>query len=279
MTTIGALTKKIRIGTGVTAPIYRYHPAIIAQAFGTLGELFPGRIYLGLGTGEAMNEVPLGFNWPNFKVRVEMFKESVDIIKLLWKSTFVNYSGSYYKLKDANLYLKPGRIPIYIAASGKTIAKFAGGEADGFMTSGFKPNNITIPIIRSLLEAVKEGADNTGRNFYDIPKMGEFVFSYNEDHDKALKSISKLRAAMLPNAINDFVDPREMDRLAENVNPNEIEKYWLVTTDIEECIRCAEDLIRLGFNEIQFHSSSPDEDEIINKFSEKVLPYLKDSYS
>jgi len=181
---IGTSTKRIRIGTGVTAPIYRYHPVIVAQAFATLGELFPERVYVGLGTGEAMNEVPIGFNWPSFKVRFEMFKEAVKIIKMLWSSTFVNFDGKYFKLRNANLYVKPARkVPIYIAAHGKTTARFAGKEGDAYM-KGSKPLNL-----KPLLDAVKEGATEAGRSYEDMPKMIEFLFSYDEDHEKASNSI------------------------------------------------------------------------------------------
>lgn len=279
MSTIAASTTQAKIGTGVTAPIYRYHPAIVAQAFATLGELFPQRVYLGLGTGEAMNEVPLGFHWPNFRVRFEMFKEAIEVIKLLWSRPFVDYDGRYFKLRKANLYVRPLRkVPIYIAASGKNVAKYAGREGDAFMTFCFKPNDLTIPGYRLLLNAVKEGAEEAGRIYADIPKMAEFLVSYDEDYEEALNSVLKWRSARIPNVIGEVCDPREMDRLAADVNVGEFERLCLITTDIEQCIEHAEKLIQLGFNEIQFHSSSPDEDEFLDEFSKKALPYLTDKH-
>ncbi|MEM4312314.1 MAG: TIGR03557 family F420-dependent LLM class oxidoreductase [Nitrososphaerales archaeon] len=278
---IGSLTKKVRIGTGITAPIYRYHPAIIAQAFATLGQLFPKRIFLGLGTGEAMNEVPLGFEWPTFKVRYEMFKESLDIIKLLWSKVFVDYDGKYFKLRKANLYVKvEDKVPIYIAASGKTVARLAGKEGDGFMTVGTKLDDYRMSELKYLLEMVRQGAKEAERNYEDMPKMIEFVFSYNEIYEKALSSILKWRVGAVPGILNkNIYDPRELDKLGESVDIKNFEKSVFIATNIEECVKATEGFIKLGFNEIQFHSSSPDEDKFLEEFSKKGLPYLKDTYS
>ena len=119
-----AKTKNIRLGTGVTTPSIRYHPAIIAQSFATLAEMFPLRIFLGLGTGEAMNEIPLGLEWPHFKERAERLQEAIDVINLLWKGDFVTYTGKFFSLRNARLYTIPAKkIPIYVAASGPKVAK------------------------------------------------------------------------------------------------------------------------------------------------------------
>jgi coenzyme F420-dependent glucose-6-phosphate dehydrogenase len=117
-------TKRIRFVTGVTAPVYRYHPAIIAQAFASLDVLYPGRIGLGLGSGEAMNEVPLGFDWPRAKARLTRTREAIQIIRELWEGRnddgFVNFNGEYFLLRNAKLYTAPAkRIPIYMAAAGQ----------------------------------------------------------------------------------------------------------------------------------------------------------------
>ena len=155
-----ARTYSIKLGTSVTAPTFRYHPAIVAQTFATLGIMFPGRIMLGLGTGEAMNEIPLGYEWPSFKERVERLEEAVQIIKLLWSQEFVNYRGKYYRLKKARLYSKPEmKIPLYIAAFGATVAKLAGKYADGFITPSANQQHIR----DILFPAIADGARENGR--------------------------------------------------------------------------------------------------------------------
>src|SRR2546426_426249 len=105
-------TKRARIGTGVTTPINRYHPAIVAQAFATMATLHPGRVYLGLGTGEAMNEVPVGQRWPPFSERIERVEESIKIIRMLWSNGSISFTGKHFSITDAKLYLDHfGRIP------------------------------------------------------------------------------------------------------------------------------------------------------------------------
>ncbi|MEM2111829.1 MAG: TIGR03557 family F420-dependent LLM class oxidoreductase, partial [Candidatus Bathyarchaeia archaeon] len=130
-------TKKMEIGTSVTAPILRYHPALVAQAFATLSFMYSNRIFLGLGTGEALNESPLGYTWPSPSQRVEMLEEAIIMIKKLWNEEFVSFKGKYYRLKKANLYTKPDKPPkIYVAAGGPRVAELAGRMADGIiMTS------------------------------------------------------------------------------------------------------------------------------------------------
>jgi coenzyme F420-dependent glucose-6-phosphate dehydrogenase len=126
--------------TGVTAPIYRYHQAIIAQAFASLDVLYPGRIGLGLGSGESMNESPLGFDWPRAKARLTRTKEAIQIIKELWsrgkdEEGFMNFNGEYFPIRNAKLYTPPsGNIPVYMAATGKLATKIAAKYSDGLIT-------------------------------------------------------------------------------------------------------------------------------------------------
>src|SRR5215469_4837002 len=114
---LGARTKRIVMGTSVLTPTFRYHPAIVAQAFGTLGELFPGRVILGIGTGEAVNEVPAtGMAWPEAKERFARLRESVALMKKLWTEERVTFKGEYYKTENATVYDRPDRpVPIYVA--------------------------------------------------------------------------------------------------------------------------------------------------------------------
>ncbi len=272
-----AFTKQIRLGTGVTTPIYRYHPAIIAQAFATLDEMFPGRIYLGLGTGEAMNEMPFGLRWPSFRERAERLEEAVTIIKSLWNEGFLSFKGKHFVLRDTRLYTKPkAEIPIYIAASGPTVARMAGRFGDALMTSASVARDPDARL--KLFTAFAEGAEESGRDPERITKMVEMKISYDEDYDKALNALARWRSALIPNIIaKPILDPRELDRLSETVDKKKMENS--VCTSMEQCIKIVEELIGFGFNEVQVGSSSPDEEGFIRKFGGEALPYLKERYS
>ena len=136
---LGARTQRVVMGTSVLTPTFRYHPTMVAQAFGTLGAMFPGRVVLGVGTGESLNDVPAtGMVWPEFKERFARLRESVTLMRKLWTEQHVTFEGTYYRTKDATIYDRPPQpIPIYVAASGPQTAKYAGRAADGFIcTSG-----------------------------------------------------------------------------------------------------------------------------------------------
>ena len=270
----GAQTRSVRLGTAVTTPGWRYHPAIIAQAFATLGEMFPGRIFLGLGTGEAMNEVPLGFNWPGFKERAQRLEETIKIIKLLWKGDFITYAGKYLTLRDARLYTLPTKIvPIYVAASGPTVAKIAGMYGDAFMTAYTNSD-----LHRKLLASLREGTKEAQKPYEQMAKMVELKVSYDDDYEKALQSLSRWRNTRIPNVIGKRIhDPRELDRLGGAVDLKELAEF--VFTDMDSCIELVERAVEQGFNEVQVGSSSPDEEKFIEKFGKEALPYLREKYA
>jgi coenzyme F420-dependent glucose-6-phosphate dehydrogenase len=270
----GAKTKKVRLGTGVTTCIYRYHPAIVAQAFATLDELYPGRIFLGIGTGEAMNELPLGLSWPSFQERLDRTIEAIHIIKSLWKRDFVNFNGEYFKLREAHLYTSPmKKIPIYFAASGHKAAWAAGRFGDALMTIDADREHI-----HRIFASFEVGVKESGRRTEDMPRMVEMKISYDEDYEKALNSLSIWKATVIPEVFNRHIsDPRELDKMGEKVNPAQLAKS--VYTDIEQLIRKIEEYIKIGFTEIQVGSSSPNEEKFIQEFGKKALPYLQEKYS
>ena len=265
-----AKTTRVRLGTGVTSPNFRYHPASIAQSFATLGEMFPDRIFLGLGTGEAMNEMPLGLSWPTFRERAERLEETIEIIKLLWKGDFVTFNGRFFSLRDARLYtLPPNTIPIYVAASGQKVAKMAGKCADAFMA--FYTNS---KLASELLNSVREGAKEARRSYEEMPKMIEIKISYDEDYEKALQSLSRWRSTLIPNILSKPIyDPRELDRLGETIDIKGLADY--VFTDIDSIIKHMEGLAKLGFTELEVDSSSPDEEKFMKRFGKEALPHLR----
>lgn len=269
-------TKKIHIGTGVTAPILRYNPAIVAQAFATLDHMYPGRIFLGLGTGEAMNETPIGYTWPRHKERAERLEEAIKIIQMLWQKDWCNFKGKYYRLKNANLYTKPtGKIPIYVASSGAKVAELAGKYADGFLTIQ-QPREKFREV---LFPAIERGAKATGRDPSSIEKVIELLGAYDEDFDKAVESCRFWGGVMLPVFFDaNIADPRIVEYHAQFVGREAFAKNWLVVTSPDEAIKGIEEYLKLGFRHVQILSSSPDQKKFIRVFGEKVFPYLKETY-
>src|SRR6185503_10738190 len=136
-------TERVTLGTRVLTPTFRYHPAVVAQAFATLGCLAPGRVILGVGSGESLNEVPLGLTWPDGKERFARLKEAVTLIRQLWTEDRVSFEGTYYRTELATIYDKPDQpVPIYIGASGPAATRLAGRIADGFITTSGKGHEL-----------------------------------------------------------------------------------------------------------------------------------------
>jgi len=269
-------TKRIQVGSCVTAPIIRYHPAIVAQAFATLGYLFPGRIYLGVGTGEAMNELPLGFEWPPAPTRIEMLDEALTIIRLLWSRSRVTFNGKYWRLSKATVYTKPrGKVPIFVAGTGVKVARVAGRHCDAFITVP----HLKVPLER-VLGSLRRGAREAGRDPDSIKLVLHTMVSYDEDYDRALDATECWGAALLPAMYRYGVyDPLEMDEHAELVGREARAKKFIIVTDPDELISRVEGFIQQGFTRFQFNNSSPEPEKLIEVVGKRVIPYLKELYA
>jgi coenzyme F420-dependent glucose-6-phosphate dehydrogenase len=262
--------KKIPFGTAVTAPILRYHPALIAQAFATMQAIHGPRVILGLGTGEAMNEIPLGFSWPPLPERRARLVEAVTIMKRLWTEEFVNFEGKYYNLHDANLYMHAD-VPIYLAGFGPKMARLAGKQADGVITV-IKPLEYTKNV---LFPAIEEGARSSGRSPDEITKVIELDVAYDEDYDKALSSARCLAPTLVPDVFNKpYGDPRKLELLGKDVTDKEIAQAYLVGISPDEQIARIEEAFRTGFDHVYIWSVGPDEEKFIKMYKQKVLPYF-----
>lgn len=178
MGALGARTSRIAIGTSVLTPTFRYHPSVVAHAFGTIGALFPGRIILGVGTGEALNETPsTGMEWPEPKERLARLKEAIDLIKRLWSEDRVTFDGTYYKVRNATIYDRPEEpVPIYIAGAGPVITKYAGRIADGFICTSGKPFEL---YRETLLPNLAAGLTAAARAPNAIDRMIEMKVSFD----------------------------------------------------------------------------------------------------
>lgn len=178
-------TERVLIGTSVVAPTFRYHPAIVAQAMATIACLAPGRVVLGVGTGESMNEEPVGIERPDVKERFARLKEAVGLIDRLWREEFVTHGGEYYATRNATIYDRPAdRVPIYIAASGPAAAWLAGRVADGFICTSGEGMEL---YSETLLPALREGAATAGRDVDAIDKVIEMRVSFDADFNRAMR--------------------------------------------------------------------------------------------
>ena len=196
MTAVGERTKRLVLGTSVLTPTFRYNPAVIAQAFATMGCLYPDRIFLGVGTGEALNEIATGYEgeWPEFKERYARLRESVKLMRELWLGDRVDFEGEYYKTKGASIYDVPeGGIPIYIAAGGPQVAKYAGRAGDGFICTSGKGEELYKD---KLIPAMKEGAEAAGKDPDDVDRMIEIKISYDTDPEAGAGEHPVLGAAV-----------------------------------------------------------------------------------
>jgi coenzyme F420-dependent glucose-6-phosphate dehydrogenase len=277
---LGALTqatRRVAIGTSVLTPTYRYNPAVVAQAMATVGCLAPGReVILGVGTGESLNEVPVGIEWPEQKERFARLKEAVLLIQQLWAGEIVTYEGSYYQTRNATIYDRPADpVKIYIAASGPAASRLAGRIADGFICTSGKGMELYAD---TLLPAVAEGLEKEGRAADAIEKMIEVKVSFDTDRDRAMADTRLWAALALPGESKMGVeDPREMERLAETV-ADQAHRRFLVSDDPGEQVEQIRPYVELGFTHLVFHAPGEDQARFLRLYGEKVLPLLRSTF-
>lgn len=272
---LGARTDRIVMGTSVLTPTFRYHPSVVAHAFGTLGDLYPGRVVLGIGTGESLNETPAtGMLWPEQKERTARFREALHLIRQLWYEERVSFEGDYYQTRKATIYNRPDEpVPIYIAAAGPVIAKLAGEHAEGFIcTSGKQPELYS----RTLLPGVDAGLAKAGRAPEAIDRMIEMKVSFDTDRERALQDTRYWGAlALSPEEKMNVEDPLHLERLADALPVERTASRWIVSSDPEEHVERIRPYIELGFNHLVFHAPGPDQARFLRLYAGRVLPLLR----
>ena len=279
MGALGARTSRIVIGTSVLTPTFRYQPSVVAQAFGTLGVMFPGRVILGVGTGESLNEVPAtGLPWPEPKERTARLKEALTLIRQLWSEERVTFKGRYYSTNKATIYDKPRLAPpIYVAAAGPVVAKYAGQIGDGFIcTSGKAPE-----LYRdTLLPAVAAGIQASGRTQENVDMMIEMKVSFDSDPQRALEDTRHWAAlALSPEEKISVEDPLEMERLADQLPTERAATRWIVSTDPDEHVERIRPYVDMGFRHLVFHAPGPDQARFLNLYADQVLPKLRAAFA
>jgi coenzyme F420-dependent glucose-6-phosphate dehydrogenase len=274
---LGARTSLVVIGTSVLTPTFRYHPSIVAQAFATLGALFPGRVVLGVGTGESLNEVPAsGMAWPEQKERTARFKEAIDLIRRLWREEQLSYEGTFYQTVNATIYDRPELpVPIYIAAAGPVMARFAGEHGDGFICTSGKSWDL---YTQTLLPNVHTGVEQAGEKVFD--RMIEIKLSFDTDRDRALQDTRFWGAlALRPEEKLNVENALEMERLADALPVERVASRWIVSNDPEEIVQRVGKYVELGFNHLVFHAPGPDQSRFIKLFGERLAPRMRQVFA
>ncbi len=281
MAAVGERTSSISIGTSVMTPTFRYNPAVLAQAFASMGVMYPGRIFLGVGTGEALNEIATGFrgageqDWPEFKERFARLREAVRLMRALWtEDGQVSFEGEYYSTHDASIYDRPeSPIPVYIAAGGPMVARYAGRAGDGFICTSGKGMSLYTD---DLIPAVKEGAAKAERSLDDIDRMIEIKISYDTDPAAALQNTRFWAPlALSKEQKHDITDPVEMERAADALPIEKIASRWIVGSDPDAVVAEVAQYVDAGLNHLVFHAPGHDQRRFLELFERDLAPRLR----
>jgi coenzyme F420-dependent glucose-6-phosphate dehydrogenase len=269
-----ARLKGIEIGTGVTCPILRYNPAIIAQSAATLDRMNPGPVYLGVGTGEALNEFPSTGLWPGYKERQDMMRESIELIRHLWTGAETTFDGDYYVTRKARLYTAPGRhIPIYISSLVPGSAFFAGYYGDGLITGVNPPE-----VMKAIFANFDAGAREAGKDPASMPKQIECFVAYTDDEAGAIKAYKQYWAGTMVFAmyLQNIYTPEMSAANGAIAGTDTIKSRVCISRDPEAHAKFAQRFIDLGFNRVYFHSAGPDQYEFIDGYGRDVLPIIRE---
>jgi coenzyme F420-dependent glucose-6-phosphate dehydrogenase len=257
---IAEATGELRLGTGVTCPTIRVHPAIIAQAAATSAAMLPGRFFLGVGTGENLNEHVLGDRWPEAEVRLEMLDEAIEVIRLLWQGGYQSHHGRYYTVEEARIYTLPDEAPpIYVAASKPNAAELAGRVGDGLVSTA--PDG-------ELVEKF-EASGGKGK-----PKLGQVTVCFADDEDEAKKTAHEWwpNAAITGDLSQELALPRHFEDAAEMVSEDDVAEKIVCGPDSEEYFEQIEKYADAGFDHVYLHQVGPDQEAFFRFAEEELLP-------
>ena len=276
---VAARTERVMLGTSVMTPTFRYNPAVVAQTFATLACLAPGRVMLGVGTGEALNEVSVGSvregEWPEFKERFGRLREALRIIRALWTEPSVTFDGDYFRTVDAKVFDRPDEpVPIYVAAGGPTVARYAGTMADGFICTSGKGRELYAD---QLLPAVDEGLEGAGRDLDEIDRMIEVKLSWDPDPDRALENTRFWAPLSLTAEQKHSIhSPVEMEEAADRLPIEQVARRWVVASRPEDVVDALRVYTDLGFDHLVIHDPGYDQERFLSTFCEQVLPGLRE---
>lgn len=271
MAALGERTSQ-RFGAGVICPSFRYHPAVVAQASATLEAMYPGRTYVGIGAGEALNEHIVGGQWPEGGTRSKMMFEAIEIINKLFTGKVVRHEGKYFTMESAKLYTMPDQPPpIYVATAGPINSLRTGRYADGIITVGASDEKI-----QGLFDKFAQGAKREGKDPATMPRILQVHVSYagtiEEATDNAVKEWPNGGMAF-PKA--DIRNPEDFQAMARLVRPEHYKNRVLISNDPEEHLAYVQRYADMGFDEIYIHNVGRNQEEFIKVYGEKVIPNVK----
>lgn len=271
---MGALGQRTSLpfGTAVTCPGFRYHPAVIAHAAGTLGAMYPGRFWLGLGAGEALNEHVIGGEWPEIGIRSAMMFEAIEVINKLFTGKVVKHDGEYFTLESARLYtLAEERVPIYVATAGPLNAKRTGKYADGIITVGAADEKINM-----LWDKFREGAREAGKDPSAMRTQLQVHVSWADSQQAAEEqAVQEWPNGGMPFPKQDIKNPEDFANIAKLVGIESFANRMLISADLDEYVDALQNYVEMGFDEIYLHNVGRNQEAFIRTFGEKVLPRLK----
>jgi coenzyme F420-dependent glucose-6-phosphate dehydrogenase len=241
--------------------------------------MFPDRVVLGLGSGESLNDVPaIGIKWPPFKERQARLREAIELMRALWGQERVTFEGQYYKTEKATIYDRPAKpVPIYVAASGPTVAKMAGEIAEGFICTSGKAAEL---YTQTLLPNVEAGLKAAGRAAGSLDRMIEMKVSFDTDRQRALDDTKNWAAlALSPEEKVSVDDAVEIEKLADALPVERTAKRWIVSTDPDEHVEKIKAYADLGFRHLVFHAPGLDQKRFLHLYGEQVLPRLRAALS
>ncbi|NAZ80869.1 glucose-6-phosphate dehydrogenase (coenzyme-F420) [Kineococcus sp. R8] len=271
---VAARTSRVQFGTSVMTPTLRYNPAVVAQAFATLGVLHPGRPILGVGTGEALNETAVGSIFPETKERFARLREAVKLIRTLWTEDRVEFEGEFYSLHNATVYDKPDvPVPIFVAAGGPGVTKYAGRAGDGYICTSGKGMDL---YSQTLLPALEEGLALATREVPAFERTIEIKLSFDEDPDRALENCRFWAPLSLSaEQKHDVHDPVEMARLADQLPIEQVAKRWIVSADPRFVADRVQEYVDAGFTHLVFHGPGHDQSRFLDQFTRDVVPLIR----
>ena len=270
---VAARTKTIDLGTGVTCPILRYHPAIIAQAAATMSCLAPKRFFLGVGTGEALNEYAACGQWPGYNIRRAQMMEAIELMRALWTGEKITHEGTYYQTRKAKLYTQPkDPIAIYVSALVPESAQTAGECGDGLITVGGEEPETYRKIFENFDAGAKERKSSSRK-----PRMVELAVAYTDDTEKAVEARKSYWAGTFVPALftEKIYTPEMSEQNGKVVGSDTIKQAVCISADPQQHIKFAQRYIDMGFDHLIFHSAGPDQMAFIQAYGRHVLPQLR----
>lgn len=267
-------TERIVLGTGLTCPFLRYHPSVVAQATATMSQLAPDRFYLGIGTGEALNEYSSMGKWPPYETRRKMMIESVQLIRMLLDGDEVSFSGEYFTTNKAKLYTPPkGKIPIFVSSLVPNSAATAGKYGDGLLTVG----GGDVEVYQEILLNFENAISVQGRDLEDAPKMIELGVAYTDNKKETIHNKKKYWAgASVPAVYNERIySPEAIEANGAVVGSDFLKENMCISSDPEDHVDYVKDYINMGFTHIIFHYCGPDQGKFLRDYGEDVLPLIR----